>query len=64
MEMKLTNILVTLLMVDAGVVLVLQLMRSPIAWVFVCVYWAILLVKNYVDWKRTNETSAVFQSWR
>jgi hypothetical protein len=50
--MKLTNILVTLLMADADVVLVLQLMRSPIAWVFVCVYWAILLAKNYVDWRR------------
>ena len=46
--LKLLNLL---LFVDAGIVLALQMVRTPFAWVFVALYWAILTAKNYISWK-------------
>ena len=46
--LKLLNLL---LLLDAGFVLALQIARTPFAWVFVALYWAILTAKNYIGWK-------------
>ena len=50
--MKTTKILILTLLVNAALVFALQVTRSPIAWIFVSLYWLVLTVKNYVDWRR------------
>ena len=44
-----TRILIFLLMLVSGVVFVLQVRREKRAWLFICIYWAILTIKNAVD---------------
>ena len=50
--MKLTKTLILALMLIAAAVFVMQVARWRGAWVFVALYWAVLTVKNYVDWRR------------
>ena len=42
------KILIYLLMIDALLVFILQLLRVN-AWAFICLYWLILTVKNTMD---------------
>ena len=50
--MKLTKSLIFALMVIALVVFILQVLRVKFAWVGVSLYWLVLTVKNYVDWRK------------
>lgn len=52
---KATKILILLLLLDAALVFVLQVLRTPFAWVFVSLYWAILTIKNYIDWRNSGK---------
>ncbi len=52
--MKLTKLLILALMINAAVVFVMQICRTPVAWVGVSLYWLILTIKNFVDWKRNG----------
>ena len=47
----LTQILIFLLMVDAGYVAYGQVTRGNV-WPFICAYWIILTVKNALDFAR------------
>ena len=47
-----SQIFVFLLMVDAAAVLVGQLTRWDYTFGLIVAYWAILTVKNFVDWRR------------
>ena len=47
---KVKQMLILLLLIDAAAVFVMQVMKlNP--WPFVCLYWAILTVKNALDWR-------------
>lgn len=50
--MKLTKTLILALMLIAAAVFAMQCFRWQGAWVFVSLYWAVLTVKNYVDWRK------------
>ena len=50
--MRLTKALILALMLIAAAVFIMQLLRWRGAWVFVALYWAVLTVKNYCDWRR------------
>ncbi len=55
--MKTTKILILALLIDAAAVSVMQFVRWRGAWLFVTLYWVILTVKNYVDWRKSNRTT-------
>lgn len=42
--------LILLLLLDAALVFVLQICRVN-AWIWICLYWAILTLKNALDWR-------------
>lgn len=48
---RLTKALILALMLIALGVFIMQLLRWRGAWVFVALYWLVLTVKNYVDWR-------------
>lgn len=50
--MKLTELLILALMLNALAVFVMQMIRWPYAWAFIALYWWILTVKNFVDWRK------------
>ena len=50
--MKLTKLLILALMLIALAVFIMQVVRWHGTMLFVALYWAVLTVKNYVDWKR------------
>ena len=52
--MRLTKVLILSLMLIALAVFVLQLCRVKAAWIGVSLYWLVLTVKNYVDWRKTR----------
>ena len=45
---KIKKYLIYLLLIDAALVFVLQLAQIN-AWIFICLYWLILTLKNAVD---------------
>lgn len=49
--MKLTKLLILALMLIALAVFVMQAARWRGAWIFVSLYWCVLTVKNYIDWR-------------
>lgn len=51
---KLTKALILVLLLDAGLVFILQLQKSTWAWVFIATYWGVLTVKNFADWLQSN----------
>ena len=42
--------LILLLSLNAALVFVLQICRVS-AWIWICLYWAILTLKNALDWR-------------
>ena len=52
--MSVSKSLICALMVIAGAVFVAQVMRWPWAFVGVSIYWGVLTVKNFIDWRRTK----------
>lgn len=44
------SLLVVLLMVIAAIVFVMQTNKVN-AWLFICLYWAVLTIKNVIDYK-------------
>lgn len=54
-RMKLTKTLILLLMLIAATVFVMQVCRWRGAWVGVSCYWAVLTVKNFVDWRKAGK---------
>lgn len=51
--MKTTKLLILLLMIDAGVVFAMQLLRLN-CWALICLYWGILTIKNLTDWRHSK----------
>lgn len=49
MRKAVSQALITLLMLDAALVAVI-LISGRSAWPWICLYWAILTIKNAVDW--------------
>ena len=49
-----TQTMICLLMIDAGYVAYLQIRRKN-PWPFICAYWALLTVKNLIDFVRCVE---------
>lgn len=47
------SLLVVLLMVIAAIVFVMQANKVN-AWLLICLYWAVLTVKNVIDYKDTK----------
>ena len=45
------KLLIIGLFVDALAVFVMQVCRWRGAWVFIALYWFILTIKNYLDWR-------------
>lgn len=50
-----TKGLIFALMVIAGAVFVAQVMRWPGAFVGVSIYWGVLTIKNFIDWRRSQK---------
>ena len=50
--MKLTKLLILALMLIAFSVYIMQVFRWKWAFLFVALYWLVLTVKNYCDWRR------------
>ena len=48
------SLLVVLLMVIAAIVFVMQANKVN-AWLFICLYWAVLTIKNVIDYYKGKE---------
>lgn len=53
--MRLTKTLILLLMLIAAAVYVMQVYRWRGAWAGVSLYWAVLTVKNFLDWRKAGK---------
>lgn len=51
-----SRLCIFLLMVDAAWVCV-GLMQNRVMWAWIVLYWAILTVKNFIDWKKSKKRS-------
>lgn len=54
MRRVITQTLITLLMLDAALVAAI-LISGRTAWAWICLYWILLTLKNFVDWMPARE---------